>query len=279
MNKLLSANVVRLFKSKLFWISAGLMFLLGIWIQVKEYIQQKKYGYEHVGWPAGAFFAYAFLGCILIAVFCGMFVGTEYSDGTMRNKMIVGHKRAAIYAANFMICVLAGALITISYIVPALCTGAILYGEIGMGARELVVRMFGIWWTTTSVASLGVLISMLSQSKAVTAVLCSVGVCALLFAGMYVQSRLSEPEVYDSYMMMGENGEFVSMPAEPNPSYLRGVWRDIYEFFLDFLPGGQLIQLTGGTGDHVWVLYLYSTLIIGVSTGIGIGCFQRKDIK
>ena len=43
MNKLLSANVVRMFKSKLFWISAGLMFLLGIWIQVNEYIQQKKY--------------------------------------------------------------------------------------------------------------------------------------------------------------------------------------------------------------------------------------------
>ena len=36
----------------------------------------------------------------------------------------------------------------------------------------------------------------------------------------------------------------------PNPSYLRGTEREVYQFFNDFLPTGQAVNITqaGGTG-------------------------------
>ncbi len=35
-------------------------------------------------------------------IFSSIFIGTEYSDGTMRNRLIVGHMRKNIYLANFI---------------------------------------------------------------------------------------------------------------------------------------------------------------------------------
>ena len=45
---------------------------------------------------------------IVMAAFCSMFIGTEFSDGTMRNKLIVGHRRREIYFTNFLTCALSG---------------------------------------------------------------------------------------------------------------------------------------------------------------------------
>ena len=47
-----------------------------------------------------------FFGCalfigIVMAVFCSLFIGTEYSEGTIRNKIIIGQKRGTVYLSNF----------------------------------------------------------------------------------------------------------------------------------------------------------------------------------
>lgn len=47
-----------------------------------------------------AFFSVAIYIGIILSVFCSLFIRTEYSDGTIRNKLIVGQKRSAVYFAK-----------------------------------------------------------------------------------------------------------------------------------------------------------------------------------
>ena len=53
---------------------------------------------------------------VVLSAFCSLFVGAEYSDGTIRNKIAVGHSRAAVYLANLVTCSAAGVLICLGYI-------------------------------------------------------------------------------------------------------------------------------------------------------------------
>ena len=98
MNKLLSANFMRIKKNKTFWSGVIFMFGLGIFFPVRRYVDMVQTGW--VNNLDDGFYFCAVLIAIVMAVFCSMFIGTEYSDGTIRNKIIVGQKRSAVYLAN-----------------------------------------------------------------------------------------------------------------------------------------------------------------------------------
>ena len=40
-------------------------------------------------------------------VFTGIFIGREYGDGGLRNKLIAGHSRGTVYLANLTVCICA----------------------------------------------------------------------------------------------------------------------------------------------------------------------------
>ena len=95
MSKLLSADFARLKKDKVFWIGMIFMFVLGILSPVMNYIDMNRGGYEIP--LESSFFVYAIYIGILLSAFCSLFVGTEYSDGTIRNKIVIGHGRIQVY--------------------------------------------------------------------------------------------------------------------------------------------------------------------------------------
>lgn len=47
-------------------------------------------------------FIYALFVPLMVSLLTALFIGTDYSDGTMRNKLIAGHVRRKIYAANLI---------------------------------------------------------------------------------------------------------------------------------------------------------------------------------
>jgi len=89
MNRLLSANLICLRKHKFFWIGMSFMFAAGIFFPVNRYLDMKQCG--SVNNLDNGFFGCALFIGILTAVFCSLYAGTEYSDGTMRNKIVIGH--------------------------------------------------------------------------------------------------------------------------------------------------------------------------------------------
>lgn len=65
----------------------------------------------------------------------------------------------------------------------------------------------------------------------------------------------------------------------PNPKYLCGTLRNVYEWLANFLPFGQAIKLTVMDVADAVKMTLYNLVIIGVSTLGGMALFQKKDLK
>lgn len=78
--------------------SVLLMAGLGIYISISNYSFSQTYGQTVV--LDSNIFSHILLVPIVFSVFCSLFIGTEYSDGTIRNKIVVGHTRRAIYLAT-----------------------------------------------------------------------------------------------------------------------------------------------------------------------------------
>lgn len=280
MSRLLSADFAKLRKNKFFWICMAGMFLFGVFMAIMDYISTLQYG-DYEAQITNVLFIYPLVVAILIPAFVSLFVGTEYSDGTIRNKMIIGHTRTGIYLSGLIVCSVAGIGFCVSYIIGVLLAGLPLYTiDTGIleGVAKLVLCSFAM---SVAFTALCILTAMLCQNKALTAVINILAACFLLIISIYIMSRLREPEFYSGYTLNTATGEIDVSEEEPNPDYLRGTEREVYQFLNDFLPTGQAVNLPGQgeLSQSPGLLAAYSASIIIVSTGIGVFAFKKRDVK
>ena len=121
MSRLLNAGFSRLKKSKCFRGFMIFMFLFGGYIKIAEFYNQEKYN-TSIPLDSGLFVYVTVIG-ILLAAFISLFIGTEYNDGTIRNKLVIGHTRSAIYLSNLIVCLAAGLLMCLSFLCASLLIG------------------------------------------------------------------------------------------------------------------------------------------------------------
>lgn len=274
MRKLLSANFVRLFRDRFF--QAGIVFMAVAGGYVRIMLRPGEEG-EYAPCLDDAFLLYAMLMGILLAAFCSLFIGKDYSDGTIRNKVMAGHTRMTIYLSNLLTCLAAGLLFCLAYILPTCAVGIPLMGWLRYPQTTVMVLCSLV--TATVFSSVFTLISMLKQSRSMAVVICTLGVFIGLFLSSYIYSRLQEPEFYSTYWMeMGEETSGVDEEV-PNPYYISGVKRDWYQFLTDFLPTSQSILLAFAEPVHVAALFVYDGITIFVTTLAGLYFFRRKDLK
>lgn len=110
-----------LLRHKAFWVSVLFMALYGGMEAVGLYRQ----GAEKLS--DGLFAGLTFLGVVL-AAFCSLYLGTEYQDGTLRNKVTAGYRREQIYFSCLLACLGGGLLIWGSYLAAYLAVGLPLLG-------------------------------------------------------------------------------------------------------------------------------------------------------
>lgn len=276
MNKLLGTDFDRLKKSKVFWAGIAFMLLFGAVLVLNQYREKRLYGYEAA--LDTVFFAYAILILFLSAAFCSLFLGTEYSDGTIRNKLVVGHPRTALYFSNLVTNIAACVLLCLAFLLPACALGIPLLGPLKAPPLQIALVLLGSFLMVCALCSILTVVGMLCQNKAAVAVLCVLGVVALLVAAAVVQAKLDAPEFYDGYVFTDSMGNMTSERIA-NPEYLRGTARSVYECLYDLLPTGQALQYSSMTAVRLWQMPLYSLAILAASTGAGLFAFQRKDIK
>ena len=273
MRNLLSAQFARLRKDKAFWIGMAFLFLFGLYAVVRRRMSAPDSA------PDQLFFLFPVVLGIVLAAFCSWFLGTEYSDGALRNKLTAGHARSAVYLSNFLVCSAAGLLMSLSYLLAVAALGLPVLGFIQMDGKLFTALLLISFGTVTACVSLFVLLGMSSQNKALSSVVCMLALVALFILAVAVNARLEEPEFDLSFTYSTNAGESPAVDSRPNPAYLRGAARDAHQFILDLLPTGQALQLSNMSAKNLWQMPLYSLLLVIASTGYGVLSFRKKEIR
>lgn len=276
MNRLLSANFIRLKKNKLFWAGIVFMFMFAVFMISTRYRQHTLFDFEVS--LNSVLFGYTLPLGMIIAVFSSIFLGTEYSDGTIRNKIVIGHSRMNIYFANLITNITVSFLFCLSFLLAVVVVGIPLLGFAVVDTIVILELFAGTLLLSIAFCSIFTMIAMICGDKTKVAVISILFVVVLFLVTTYVNSKLDASEFLPGYSIDNVTGNMISEPV-PNPNYLRGTQRAVYEFIYDFLPTGQSVQYMTMEVKYIWRLPLFSLLITIVTTIAGAVIFKRKDIK
>ena len=279
MNRLLRANFARLWKNKMFRFGLFALTALGIFqrINVRQDSMEVHYLEE-------AFWIQALVIGVILSIFISLFVGTEYEDGTIRNKIISGHVRSDIYLANVYVCVAAGWIMCLGCLISSLIAGIPLLGFFHTALSNILLQGICVFALSAAYAAIYCFFAMLIPNRTITAIVCILLSFLLLFAGTAVSNRLEESEFYyipDESLGIGEIDDGQNSEWVRNPDYLEGADRRIYEIVLGAIPGGQSLQLSGMLDECTSYPEMLSASLgwIVLSCGCGLIFFRRKDLK
>lgn len=271
MTNLMSAHLFRLKKSLLFWGCLLISAAAGAWQSVQTFLV-----HGHTVPLDSIFFVYAMLIGLLTAVFLPLFLGAEYSDGTIRNKLAAGHTRTGVYLAGLTAAVLTAflfcgvcILFTAAAGVPLL--GGPKYPGLLLKTTLLSLLMAAAWCALYTAVILN------CSRKSTSVVSCMLLYLLLFLAATWVFAKLDAPEFYPAYDLTV--GGQISSVLEANPHYLTPDQRPFYEFLLDLNPMGQAIQYIDVSPARPLQLALCSLGTVAVTTAAGLALFRRKDLK
>ena len=279
MSKLLYANWAKVIRSKVFWIAE--IFLIGysIFVYFMGFINKKRMMIiPDSDWTIYFFNEMLFIH-VITAIFTAFFIGVEYSDGTIRNKFIIGHTRKSVYLSNFITCCIVGLIQFVTYSIMSVISGYLLIGSNSFTAMtQLLWRIFYSILIIMAYSALFSLVAMLDSNKTRAVVVGLVLVFVYIMLMTQIWSDLSEPE-RTSRVVMSETGEMEIEQDIPNSKYVSGTKRVVYEWIDAFLPMDQAMYVIDPDASFSMKapLCLLGETILFV--GVGMYVFQRKDLK
>lgn len=276
MRKLLSAGFSRLWKDKVFWSCIGVMLVYAVLYMCngcRQAAALPEYSYRLDRY----YFHFAVFIGFFCALFSSLFLGTEYSDGAIRNKIIAGRTRTSIYLSNLLLTFSAACFFLLAWLVMGALVAVPVLGFLEMGTAQLLLYLTIAVLFLAAFSALFTLIGMLCSNKAIGVVLAVLLFLGLLLFTSRLYNGLTQPEMIEN-IEMTVNGLHTGAP-EPNPAYITGTKRRVYEFLMDFLPTGQGLKLWMREISSPVRMLVSSTVITGAATVCGILLFQRKNLK
>ncbi len=183
-----------------------------------------------------------------------------------------------MYLAGLVVNILSALLLCLCYVLFACVTGIPLMGGFQADTGTILLLLLGNLLTVMAYCSLFTLIEMLSASRTGAIVTALLATLVLLALGTLLVGRLQEPEWLSMASGVDETGSLIFGQAQPNPSYLGGPMRTVFQVLVNLLPTGQAFSLAGGGDEFLPQLPLYSAGLIAAATVLGILGFQKKDI-
>lgn len=248
MYKLLNAAFFRLKKNKIFYFIIVIMIGMALFTLYSRYADEIKYIEYNLPTTNLKSTDRLLIDNVLIigflmSLFTSLFVGTEYSDGVIRNKIIAGHKRANMYMSNFILSVVVGVMIEIIYLLIVASIGIPMFGSIQIPVSELLLILLDIFMMIVSYAAIFTFISLICSNITTSTVL-----CLLLTLAMMVIAVLQTP------------GDEI----------------------LNMIPAGQAMQISWlayRECANISILWIYSLGITLIINSIGIYIFNKKELK
>lgn len=286
MHKLLNAGFYRLIKNKIFW-GTIIITLCIDWFCLSN-INMLGGSIEllimnHIG----------IIG-FFISVFTTMFVGLEYANGTIRNKIVSGHSRIKIYISNLIISIIVGLIIEIVYILFIFVIGSRILNKIQLilPVIEFAKLLLHIVLIIVMYSTIFNCITLLCNDITISTVLCIICVFIMFLADLFF-SQIVHSEKYKYMTNYNENGEPYREIIGVNPDYPGETKIQIVKIIRNFIPVSQSNQINeviservsnkmmnfkNETSDTINLIG-YSLGFIIVINVIGIYFFNKKELK
>ncbi len=278
MYKLLNAGFYRLRKNKIFWgiliITLGMACIFLYSVSSSTAIDQLLL--KNIG----------VIG-IFISIFISLFVGLEYANGTIRNKIVVGHSRIKIYLSNLIISITVGIIIEFVYMLFVAIIGIPVHGGLQIPTFQFIMTLLNVVMIIVSYSSIFNCITLLCHDITMSTVICIILVLVMFIADGTL-SLIANEEEYRYMITHNEQGVVTKEIIEPNPNYPGETKKKIAQTILNIMPMSQANKITGDISNQILlneeatdttILLLYSlgtTIIINV---IGIYFFSKKELK
>ena len=322
MNNIISAEFSRLFKSRIFKIALIAAAVVSVSFPIYEMILE-------ISWrssaPSGmevgsSFYEYGFQYCFfvtaplgfILAVMISIFVGHEFSNSTISNKIISGHSRPSIYLAYFAACYLGGIIIYFSsvvlnmliqficfwiisplYLKRVITTAEEVFNHDSMSYEEgtiyfyfisdwgVVIRAFIVVIFLIAVfCALFTFIVMIAQSKPRSVIICLVAAIAISSWGEIVSAKVM-PVSYD--MIYDGNDSIVDIYEKEESlrgEALSGADKAITLFIDDALPYTQGLALNDSYFPKRGFKFILCDIgIVSLLTAAGILLFTKRDLR
>ena len=254
MYKLLNAGLVRVKNNKLFWsliIITLLIASITLLNQYKEIVHSRETGFP-IDHTEELLVDFIKIIGFFIAVFTSLFVGTEYANGTIRNKIVIGHSRTSIYLSNLIISIVVGLLIELIYMLVVSTIAIPMFGKMQIPLSQFAFIIVDIIMIIIAYSSLFNLIGMICTDVTVSTVI-SILLTLVMLIG------------------------FLNIPSENNTIF-------------NIVPARQAILITDclrtmempeefKVNVNFEILSLYSLVFIVLINIIGLYCFNRKYLK
>ena len=283
MSRLLNAEFHRLIKYKPYWIDCIAVVLYGIYATLLN-----DFGYT----PSIDSFLFEALPyiCIITGVVFSQFIGEDYTCGTIRNKLINGHRRKTYYLTEIIVIFLANVTVFNLYVITTILAGLLRKWEFEFKTKVLFNCYIACIFTIFLITAMSVFLIILIRYK-VAGLIAIVSLSIfLLIMGNASYNKLRQPE----YRLPNEYEIEEKGITEPiqNALYYGGNIRKIYEFIIFSDPYGQAVydtelmydkyiefdQSKVATYPYIKII-IFSILESTASIVIGIYLFNRKDIR
>ncbi len=276
MVKLLRSNLSRLIKFKPFYAALALQAGTILFVTLNSYLASLKSGSQLWADMLFQFTVCSLLSAALLAVVCSLFIGADYQNGTIRNKLISGLPRYKIYFANLITVMVIAECMNVAAMLVFYPLTLPLFGGFIEKTNMLLTTFFLGNLTLLVYASLYTAVAMTTKNTVAALIVTVASLFIMNLVGQYLIAEITQPLTY-TQIVVNEFGEQVTETI-PNPYRKSDAVLAFFQVLLNIFPSGQLVVL-GSDKIVAWQAAVSSLCLIGFSGGIGLAVFSKENLK